>query len=61
QWRPGLFCRQGYEKWAAEGRSDLLARARRRLQEILQGPAPRAVDAEKERAIAALVAGFKGD
>lgn len=61
QWRPSLFCRQGYEKWVQEGRTSLLDRARQRLQVILQTVETPPVAAEKARAIQAVVEGFDLD
>ena len=40
QWRPGLFCRRGYERWAAEGRTSLLERAHARMNRILADHRP---------------------
>ncbi|MGD8367734.1 MAG: trimethylamine methyltransferase family protein [Desulfobacterales bacterium] len=39
QWRPKLFNRKGYEEWDADGRKDLMDRARKRLARILENGA----------------------
>lgn len=40
QWRPGLFSRLGYDAWRGEGANDLPARARDRLNQILESREP---------------------
>lgn len=59
QWRPRLISRQSHEKWAQEGRADLLERARGRLAGILETHQPRPIDPEKARAISAVTRRFE--
>lgn len=58
QWRPELFCRQGYEQWDKEGRTSLLERAHRKLEGILENHQPLAIEAGKQVKIDALVESF---
>lgn len=55
QWQPKLFCRQSYEKWTEKGRTSLLDRARKRLEEILEKHVPVAIGPEKQAAIDGIV------
>jgi trimethylamine--corrinoid protein Co-methyltransferase len=56
QWQPRLFCRQEHESWSADGRTDLLTRARRRLAEILENHRPQPLDPSLSRPIAEIAA-----
>ncbi|WP_319407093.1 trimethylamine methyltransferase family protein [uncultured Desulfosarcina sp.] len=59
QWRPRLICRNGYERWSAEGRTSLLDRAHERLNQILKTHTATPVDEKMAGAIDALVTHFK--
>lgn len=58
QWRPNLFYRKGHEQWVQEGRTSLLDRARKKLNDILDHHEPKAIAGEKEKAINAVVEKF---
>jgi len=60
QWRPGLMNRQGHEKWSEQGRLDLLARASRRLKQIVDAHRPREIGSEKMRAVGQVVDRYAG-
>jgi len=59
QWRPRLFCRDGFDKWQAKGGTTLLQRARTKLDEIVANHQPVPIAAEKLAPIRKLVDGFK--
>jgi len=61
QWRPRLFCRDGFEKWQAKGSTTLLQRARAKLDEIIASHRPLPIIAEKLVPIRELVDRFKAD
>ncbi len=58
QWQPKLFCRQSYEKWSEKGKTSLLERARKRLEEILEQHIPLPIDQEKQIVIDKIVESF---
>ena len=59
QWRPKLISRKSYEKWDAEGRTDLLERARKRLAYILETHTSNPIPEDQANQIDELVAGYK--
>lgn len=58
QWRPELFCRQGYEQWEKTGRTSLLERAHLKLEGILENHQPLAIEADKQEKIESVVEKF---
>jgi trimethylamine--corrinoid protein Co-methyltransferase len=59
QWRPTLIDRKGYDAWESGGRSDLLARARRKLETILADHRPAALTETQIRTLRERVAAFE--
>ena len=60
QWRPRLMTRPGHEKWLQEGSTNLVDRARKRLEIILASHRPESLNHETANAISAVVSGFRG-
>jgi trimethylamine--corrinoid protein Co-methyltransferase len=59
QWRPELISRTGYEKWEASGSTSLLARAKKKLLQVLQDHRPILIPAEKVKLLQDRVDQFK--
>ena len=60
QWRPKLISRLGYEKWEAAGKTTLLQRASKRLDEVLRDHKPAAIKQDQAAAIQRMVNAFRG-
>ena len=58
QWRPDILNRHGFEKWEADGRLTLHAKAMRKVQAILDSHKPLPISADKAQAIQKLVDQF---
>ncbi len=58
QWRPQLISRVGFDKWQAAGRTSLLARAEKKLQQVLKEHQPIPVPADQASKIQARVDRF---
>jgi trimethylamine--corrinoid protein Co-methyltransferase len=61
QWRPTLIDRKGFDAWEKEGQTDLLTRARKKLDGILSDYRPPPLPEAQARAIAARVAAFEAE
>jgi trimethylamine--corrinoid protein Co-methyltransferase len=59
QWRPELISRVGYEKWQADGSTSLLARAKKKLQQVLQEHQPIPIPTDKAQQIQQRVGRFQ--
>jgi trimethylamine--corrinoid protein Co-methyltransferase len=55
QWRPHLMNRMGFEQWDAEGRKDLLTKARERRTALMQGHQPQPLEAQQAEQVRACV------
>ncbi len=60
QWRPRLMYRKGRDKWEKEGRTNLTARARKRLEKILESHTPNPIPPDKARRIKEVTEQYKG-
>lgn len=58
QWRPELFCRDGYENWEKKGGSTLLERAQQKLNSLLAQKPRSPLSAEKQGKIRTLAKTF---
>ncbi len=55
RWYPTLFDRRGHEPWRAAGATTMAQRAATRVDQLLAGPRPAALDPDVERAVRAVV------
>jgi len=55
QWRPNLMNRMGFEQWDAEGRKDLLTKARERMTALMRDHRAQPVDPQQAEQVQACV------